>query len=251
MKKNDTYGKILRKFIENQNKVNFAINPYVTALKSRSDYPDVITYLIFEALCNDATIKNFDEEAMDNDSINDRAHYLTANMAILAVFVNAYRILNLREKMDIINALDEALLAEMRAVKDLNDIIRVLKRDANISLIAEAVRFSDLSIYDKVLQMKALEESDVDFLMGIFPLFEDEYNHYNVEVNEAFMARQIKKWPAQFNGDVEKAYEDAARFLDKYSHYINKGLYERLVERTNCDEASDDMETMLKKFIRI
>lgn len=246
MKKNSV-GKQLRNYIATLNKINLTCNPYAMSLKGRSDYPDVVSYVSFCAICANAENTNFDKESMDAISVYQRSIYVHSSMVVLQIFVDTYKILNLREKMDIINALDEALLKKMRECKDISDIISVLRNETNISLIAEAARFSDEPVYDKVLQMKALEESDVEFLMGLFPIFEEEYNNYNVEVNEAFMARQIRKWPGQFNGDVEKAYEDAAHFLDQYS-ILNNSLYERIAEQTN-HEVTDDTEAMLRKFI--
>lgn len=224
------YGKIIRTYVILENMYNAKYNEDTFKWRGKSDYLDLLSF---------NAVRAHAVHAQESDIV-------LSTMVVLEVFVEVYKILNLREKLDIIDDIDAHLLEEMRKVEQFEDIVNVLCRKANISLIGDAVEFDNLSAFDKVLQTKALDENDLAILRRIFPLFEGEYEHYNVEVDEDFMIRQIGKWQTGCNDDIEKSYEEAANFLEQYS-LINNSLYERIRQDTGCIESSDRKD-MLKKF---
>lgn len=244
----ETYGKILRRYVLFQNELNKMSNPTMSKYRGRNDFDEINSFNTLRGLgrisLGQEKLTSFGYSPVDSDLA-----IAISTMVIMELFVDMYKILNLREKLDIINDIDANLLIKMRETKDFEKIVFLLLDEANGPIILQALNFSEISIYDKVLQMKALDSKDVSLLMELFPLFESEYNAYNIEVNEDFMAREIKKWPDIFDGNVEKAYEDAAAFLDQYS-VINANLYDRIAEMTNLSNV-DGTEAMLRKFMEL
>ncbi|MCX4364835.1 MAG: hypothetical protein OSJ70_03585 [Bacilli bacterium] len=243
----ENYGKILRKFINYQNYTNAVVNNCVAEWQSRRDYQEALNFKTVNALSIFACNNDYNEEGLDDRSVDRRGFKLTAMCCTLEMYVDMYRVLNLREKLDIINDLDAHILEELRKCKSIEDIRKIFSHESLSSLMVEALNFSDLSVYDKVLQTKALDEEDIAKLKEMFPLFEGEYDSYNVEVNEAFMIREMQKWKDIWPNDPEKSYEDAANFLDQYS-ILNNSLYISLSEKTGYAKLGDT-KGMLKKLI--
>ncbi len=242
----ENYGKILRKFINFQNSMNARVLSCENEWRNSRDYQEVFNFKTINAFLVFAN-KEIDETSIDDYSVTIRQYKVETILALLEVFSGMYRILNLRGKLGIINALDESLLAKMRKCKGIEDIAKILSHESVAPIMLDAVNFSDLSIYDKVLQIKALDEEDLAFLRGIYPLFEGEYEAYNVEVDEAFMIRQMRKWKDIWKNNPEKCYDDAAKFLDQYT-ILNNSLYKSLVNKTG-HATLNDTKGMLKKLI--
>lgn len=256
------YSRVLRDFIIEQNKVNAKFNPLTAGWNIRSDYQELMTYNTVRAMYKLSTENFVDEKVMDNFSMECRCSEIMPTMCLLSLFVDMYKILNLREKLDIINDIDAILLDKMRNASEnggFDVICDILLDAANMPLMVQALGFSDLSIYDKILQIKALDDKDLEVIRRIFPLFEDlsndeenvkyqgEYDAYNVEVDENFMIRQMKKRSGPWKDNPEKCYEDAANFLDQYS-ILNNSLYKQ-ISKTTGHTNLDDTKGMLKKLI--
>lgn len=254
-----SYSEILRKYINDQIYLNSKTNPTTFGWKVRDDYKELLAYNTIKAMQAVSTTNQISDTAMDSYSETMRLNKLMMTMGLLTVYVDMYKILNLREKLDIINSLDASLLEKMRNAKDFSSIYAILLNPANLALVVQALNFSNLSIYDKVLQIKALDEEDLAFIEKIFEpfgisfgegtdkLYQSEYEAYNVEVDEAFMIRQMKKWKDTWKNNPEKSYEDAANFLDQYT-ILNNSLYKSLVSKTGHTKLNDT-KGMLKKLI--
>lgn len=254
-----SYSEILRKYVNDQIKLNAQSNSAIAGWKVRDDYKELLTYNTLKALHAVATSEQISETGLDYFSETMRLNKMLMAMSLLTVFVDMYKILNLREKLDIINELDASLLEKMRNAEELDQIYKIILNASNLPLVTQALDFSNLSIYDKVLQIKALDEDDLAFIRRAFEPFEisfgegedkmyqSEYEAYNVEVDEAFMIRQIQKWKDTWKNNPEKSYEDAAKFLDQYT-ILNNALYKDLVDKTGYTEANDT-KGMLKKLI--
>lgn len=244
----ENYGKVLRNFVLFQNKLNKAANPDAIQYQNLDDYEEIVALKTLRAFSQFASSKgllfSFGRVPLDEGTIK-----VLSTIVVMELFVDVYKVLNLREKLHIINAFDETLLKKMRETKDFDKIVSFLFDESNGLNILYALNFSELSVYDKVLQTKALDDDDIALLTEMFPLFQGEYDAYNVLVDENFMAREITKWPAQFNGDVDKAYADAAAFLDQYS-IINASLYEKIADMTEFNHKKDT-QAMLRKFMEL
>lgn len=250
------YSRVFRNCVIYQNELNAKLNPITSGWNTRSDYQELLTYNTVRAMHVVASKDVADENDMDNISLDCRSHKIMTMMCLLSLFVDMYKILNLREKLDIINDIDAKLLDKMRNASKIDEIYAILLDAANVPLMTQALGFSDLSIYDKILQIKALDDKDLEILKDIFPVFDSlsedkeyqgEYTAYNIEVDEAFMIRQMKKRTGPWKDNPEKCYEDAANFLDQYS-ILNNSLYKQISETTGYTKLGDT-KGMLKKLI--
>ncbi len=93
----------------------------------------------------------------------------------------------------------------------------------------KAMEFDSLSAYKKVLYTKALSEKDVAKLCSFNPFFIEEYVHFNVDVNETFLLRQMKKWMKSFD-DFDKTLKETTSFIEQYQH-IDTTLLKDLEEK--------------------
>lgn len=73
--------------------------------------------------------------------------------------------------------------------------------------------FYNNSAYYKVLLMKSLSEEDVQKLKDFNFMFEEEYNHFNVDITKEFIIRQINKWLHAFPDNNLRAFTETASFL--------------------------------------
>ncbi|MDE6141921.1 MAG: hypothetical protein K2G03_04900 [Bacilli bacterium] len=241
----ENYGKIIRNFINFQICVNANYNNCINEWRTRRDYQEVLAYKAIQAFSAAALYDKVNLESMDEVSMEERKNKLMSVWAILEVYVDMYKILNLREKLGVINDIDAHLLEILRECMSVDDVVKTIMHEALAPLMREAINFSGISIYDKVLQTKALDDEDIAKLKSMFPLFEGEYEAYNVVVDEAFMIRQMSKRTGPWKDNVEKCYDDAANFLDQYS-ILNNSLYLSISEKTGCSELNDTKGMLIK-----
>lgn len=141
-----------------------------------------------------------------------------------------------------------------------NDTNLLLGNPKYISQFIEATcNFYEATAYEKIALLSSLDENDMKTLEKFNPFFKDEYDHYNVTLDEDFFIRQISKW---LNGknDLNVALEKTAEFIidmcytdsDKIDSFID--ILATYTDNPNeLDEALansdiDAIKTALKAF---
>lgn len=93
----------------------------------------------------------------------------------------------------------------------LGDIKNVMK------FVQASLDFVDASAYQKIAYLSALDEDDIKALIEFNPFFKEEYDHYNVPLDDKFLVRQITKW---INGknNIDTSLEKCAEFIIDMSY---------------------------------
>lgn len=77
--------------------------------------------------------------------------------------------------------------------------------------VKSVIDFRDSSAYEKILKIKSLGKNNVNQLVAYNQFFIEDYNKYNVDINEEFFIRQISKWSNAFG--EERALVETYNFL--------------------------------------
>lgn len=83
--------------------------------------------------------------------------------------------------------------------------------------IESSCNFANAAAYEKIALLSSLDDNDIETLESFNPFFKEEYDHYNVTLDEEFFIRQISKWE---NGkkDLNVALEKTAEFIIDMSY---------------------------------
>lgn len=113
---------------------------------------------------------------------------------------------------------NEKLFSMIIKAMEKNDVTMLLSDIKNIKAFVDAsINFSEASAYEKIALLGALDEEDIKALSKFNPFFKEEFDHYNIALDEEFFIRQITKWK---NGkkDLNVALEKTAEFIIDMSY---------------------------------
>ncbi len=123
----------------------------------------------------------------------------------------------------------EGLLNRLAKCSKLEDLSFMFMTPEAFPYLEEAMNFKDLSAFEKVLFTKALGKEDMEKLCHFNPFFLEEYQHFNVEVDERFVLRQMKEW-MNHTHHFDKTLQVTTDFLNHYSK-IDEELSLKLTEK--------------------
>lgn len=95
-----------------------------------------------------------------------------------------------------------------------DDILKLFQNNDLFNAMYDAlIQYNDSPAYDKILLEKSLDSQDIEILKKLNPLFEDEHNKYNINVDLDFVTKQIRKWQNAFPDNLNESYEVTSSFL--------------------------------------
>ncbi len=206
MKRN--YSKELRKFIQNlsSNTKKILINiKNISCLDS-----DEISYI---SIINSIKVVESIFEYSNTD-YKLRITKIKNTFIILQLYTDLYKKLKYKEKFSKLDIEDISLLAEISQLSTYDQIINIFddKYVINNSFNA-TLTFNSLPVYEKILQIKSLSEEDCKKLGELNPIFNNEKQNYDININTDFIIRQIGLWQKKFNDNLEKSYDGTVDFI--------------------------------------
>ena len=94
----------------------------------------------------------------------------------------------------------------------------------SMDMLNEILDFKKKSVYEKILQAKALSEDDIKLLSDNNPYFEEEIKSYDVPITKEFIIDRINRLNAsKFKDDNEKTYEETADFIFRLAKMTEPG----------------------------
>lgn len=239
----ERYSKLIRAFFRTQVNINneFQEKAFPTLTKQEIEVnvsDNLCQYIATMAVTNPNTYEL-------------KRHVLYASFLAVQLFSDLYRNAVYYQKCCennvLVNIVNE-LLSSISDVSDMEGIARVLNdtKAGRLAYLA-SLEFDNLSVYNKVLRIKALTIEDVEYLKKLNPFFEEEYDTYNVEVNSEFFIRQIGKWQKIFKDDIDKSYTDAVNFLLDYRKLDSDTAYNLISSIVNDygnNEYSDEKDRL-------
>ncbi|MCH5166664.1 MAG: hypothetical protein J1F35_02105 [Erysipelotrichales bacterium] len=173
-----------------------------------------------------------------------KSRNILTNQMFQAILVqDLYLKLNRESALDIISDSDRVFFKQILRAIEKNDFSLLLTNRMTINKFLDATfEFMDASAFLKVEMFKCLDEDDLELLSSFNPFFMDEYNTYNVEINQHFMIRQITKWINRFK-DEERAINEAAKFLiNAFKMFIDiNGVYLDILNSNDPDSVNQAM----------
>lgn len=150
------------------------------------------------------------------------------------IYTDTYQYLNSLAILSELSKEENELWVDLKRSQSMEDILDLLKQylksylnsgntRKKIDILYEAIlSYQDLSAYDKVSQMIALDKNDIEKLASINPFFMEEKEKYLLDnITKDFLLKQIGNWQRAFPDDSKISYEETANFLLKL-HMIDK-----------------------------
>lgn len=176
------------------------------------------------------------------------------------MYVDYYMNLNLKQKLDILTDDENTDFSKLISATTVSEIFN-LSSDINSSvannMLNTVLGFSNLSVYNKILQVKALSMEDRKKLSEVDPFIIDDFVNYDIEVTSDFIIDRMSKLNnGIYKDNNEKTYEETAAFidsllkLDKSDKNINM-LNELVIKSdTKLDVTSDVSKDEIKIILK-
>lgn len=126
------------------------------------------------------------------------------------LYIDYYKKLNLDKRLDRISELDKYALERLHstnAPQEISDLTTKLDSNIQYSMLDTTLEYSSISVYEKILQVKALSGEDIEKLTSISPFFKSEKDKYDIDITIPFIADRIKK----LNSDI--TYTETVDFI--------------------------------------
>ena len=143
------------------------------------------------------------------------------------MFTDLYKSMNLKAKLGIANYKEKFYLDELKSNMELDKRLKLSKNiysAMSMDMLNEILDFKKKSVYEKILQAKALSEDDIKLLSDNNPYFEEEIKSYDVPITKEFIIDRINRLNAsKFKDDNEKTYEETADFIFRLAKMTEPG----------------------------
>lgn len=130
----------------------------------------------------------------------------------MVIFTDAFVYLRAKEKSGDISTDEHYLLFQIMLGIVSNDFKDILK---DINSLEYCIKISEKYIEESALKKieyaKALDKEDVEKLSKFNIYFEEEYNHYNIEITEEFLLKHLNIWIKK--SGLEEGINTITRFI--------------------------------------
>lgn len=195
-------------------KFNLEYKKGIYGLNSENDidgylsFFNTIKYSQSDIMLNFGQSKNFLSEK------DSRLTKVFLTLITIQLYTDLLRKLRYESSIKQIFDSNDEILKEMIEVQDYETILEIFDNPKiSVESIKALEQFNDLPAYKKVLEYKSLKSGDIEKLSKLNPLFLEEYQKFNVEVNENFIINQIEKWFKKYPENHDVAYIEASKFL--------------------------------------
>lgn len=232
-------------------KFNLEYKKGIYGLNSENDidgylsFFNTIKYSQSDIMLNFGQSKNFLSEK------DSRLTKVFLTLITIQLYTDLLRKLRYESSIKQIFDSNDGILKEMIEVQDYETILEVFDNPKiSVESIKALEQFNDLPAYKKVLEYKSLKSGDIEKLSKLNPLFLEEYQKFNVQVNENFIINQIEKWFKKYPENHDVAYIEASKFLfDLYKINGDSDFLCLLCSDIDCVNCACkfDMENKYKK----
>lgn len=208
------YTKEIRKIIE------IIYNKLSITLKERNyDFDNDLLYsMVIDTL-------NLSERIYINrdNSYIDQISYVmtlaTVTMIRNQMYIDYYKKLNLLLKIgeiDIKQKRDLEILKYYSEPLERCDLSRTMFSSISKNMVETIINYKEQSVFEKILQVKALSKEDIDILSNNNPFFEQERKKYDVDVNSSFIKDRINRLNnGKYKDNNKQTYEEITNFIFK------------------------------------
>lgn len=232
-------------------KLNLEYKKGIYGLNSENDidgylsFFNTIKYSQSDIMLNFGQSKNFLSEK------DSRLTKVFLTLITIQLYTDLLRKLRYESSIKQIFDSSNEILKEIIEIQDYESILEVFDNPKiSVESIKALEQFNDLPAYKKVLEYKSLKSEDIEKLSKLNPLFLEEYQKFNVQVNENFIINQIEKWFKKYPENHDVAYIEASKFLfDLYKINGDSDFLCLLCSDIDCVNCACkfDMENKYKK----
>lgn len=180
---------------------------------------------------------------------------IAVTMIKYQLFIEYYKLLNLSDKLGDISVIGKNDLERLHSTDTPQKIIELTSElDTHIpfNMLNATLKYKSLSVYEKILQIKALSIEDEEKLTSINPFFGTEKNKYDIDVSLGFIKNRINMLNSgSFKDNNERTYNETVEFiynLGKLRKKESECLLDEIIiesdniKTTTIPENDDDMK---------
>lgn len=142
------------------------------------------------------------------------------------MYNDLYKHVNLKEKLGTANYKEKFFLDELRNHMSLTGRLEVSRDDNStlaIDMLTETLDYNKKSVYDKILEIKALSKNDIKQLSENNPYFIEEIEKYDISITKEFIIDRINRLNSSvFKNNNEQTYKETADFILNLSKITDK-----------------------------
>ena len=156
---------------------------------------DYVKYLYHYSIFNCYTDENLKKLYMATGEQDYREVSAEIAMIIMVMICDAFEYLQTKEKLERLDDEEQTLLYKIIAGITHNDFRNILNDSSSLEYCVNITqKYVEESALRKIELAKSLSEDDVATLSNFNIYFEEEYNHYNIEITEEFLLKHLKIW---------------------------------------------------------
>ncbi len=216
-------------------------------------YGSINEHILYQAILESINISEGPRPYRNGRTIDAINRVVTLGVFTLLrsqFYIDYYKRLNLKQKLGIISS-DES--NEFRILKNNSDSLLKLNlsRDAFNKLahnmLNTTLTYDKTSVFDKILEIKALEKEDIEVLGSNMLFFDEDFQKYNLDITKEFLVDRINRLNnGRYKEDNEKSFHEVTDFIFKL-YKVNEDEGEKLfddlfVEYPDLFIKKDDLE---------
>lgn len=208
------YSKETRKIVQ------IISNKLLLTLKERSY--DVDSDLLYSMIIDTLNLSEKIYLQRGNSYIDQISYVMTMSVITTIrnqMYIDYYKKLSLLLKtgeIDIKQKRDLEILKYYSDPLERCDLSRTMFSSISKNMVKTIIDYKDQSVFEKILQVKALSKEDIDILSNNSPFFEQERKKYDVDVNSSFIKdRIIRLNNSKYKNNNEQTYEEITDFIFK------------------------------------
>lgn len=171
------------------------------------------------------------------------------------LYIDYYKKLNLDKKLkrnfQELSEITFEKLNNSNTPKEIVGFVSLLDTHIPYCMLDTMLEYDKTSVYEKILQVKALDSEQVQKLVSINPFFETEVNKYDIDISLSFIKDRINRLnTGTFSDNKDRVYNETADFIYNLSKIRKKEaaclLDEIIMESENIKLSSNSNDKDMK-----
>ena len=215
MKKTD-YNKYIRDLTKN---MFLLISNYIDSTYHISD--DYIKKNIFLNSLTSYSYEGGGRQLSNIFNIPEESIIKTGTIIVMInyqLYIDYYKKLNLDNKLkrdyQELSEITFEKLNNSNTPEEITNLIALLDTHIPYCMLNTMLKYDKTSVYEKILQVKALDSEQVKKLVSINPFFETEVDKYDIDISLAFIKDRINRLNAgTFSDNKDRVYNETVDFI--------------------------------------
>lgn len=147
------------------------------------------------------------------------------------MYIDYYKKLNLKSKLGTINSKEEEYFNVLKNNSESslrNNLSKDIYSDLSKEMLKAIIEYKNLSVFEKILEIKALSVDDINLLNDNILFFEEDIERYNIDITLEFIKDRINKLNnGSFKDNNERTYNEVVDFIFNLYKIHNNDEFEK------------------------